>query len=53
MSEDEKRKLFIRCEICQQPGASEIKGGFFLGERKIWFICKKCQPLIKDDRTNS
>jgi len=50
MTMEDKRKIGIACEICNEDGATEIKGGGYKEERKMWMVCKKCKDLIEDNR---
>ena len=46
----ERRNGKIPCEICEVHGASDIKGGEYNQEFKMWFVCKECVKKIKDRR---
>jgi len=42
----------LLCEICHENPATEIKGGVYDEERRMWIVCKDCKPKIKDTRMN-
>lgn len=50
MNEENKRKGSIPCEVCGENPATDIKGGSYNGERKMWMTCKECKSKIKDER---
>uniref|UniRef100_A0A6M3KF38 Uncharacterized protein n=1 Tax=viral metagenome TaxID=1070528 RepID=A0A6M3KF38_9ZZZZ len=47
---EERRNGTYYCDICDKVPASEIKGGKYNNERKVWFVCKECKLLIDDKR---
>jgi len=47
---EDRRKIYIPCDICLTEGASEIKGGYYNMEHNIWFVCKDCLCKIEDKR---
>lgn len=54
MSEEDKRKNYLICEICGEPGGSDVIGGLNkeTNERGLWLVCKECLQKIKDERKN-
>ena len=50
MTLEDKRKGYIMCEICNEEGATEIKGGIYNDITQMWMICKKCVSKIEDRR---
>jgi len=50
MNIEERRKGWILCEICGEEPSTNIKGGIYNNESKMWMICKNCVSKIKDQR---
>jgi len=53
MNEEERRRVGFYCEICNILPATEIKGGRYKEERKIFLCCKICKKLIINERLNN
>jgi hypothetical protein len=47
---EERRVNYIKCEVCKNEPVSDVIGGMFNNERKIWLVCKKCKIMIKNER---
>jgi hypothetical protein len=43
----------LLCEICHENHATDIKGGEYDNERKMWMVCKDCVRKIKDTRLDN
>jgi hypothetical protein len=50
MNIEEKRKCWGLCEICGKEPITNIKGGIYNNESKMWMVCKKCLSKIEDRR---
>lgn len=50
MSDEDKRKIGIYCEICNEIPATQIKGGSYKDIRKMWMCCVECKDKINDER---
>lgn len=50
MTLEERRKMYVSCDICNEEPAEQIKGGNYNNEYKMWFVCKECLNKITDRR---
>lgn len=47
---DKEEKSEVLCEICEKEPSTNIKGGIYNNESKMWMLCKNCISKIQDRR---